>query len=221
MEPLVSAIMPARGRPALAAAALACWRRQTWPNSELVVVDDAECPAFPDGIHEPRVNYHRIPGRLTIGAKRNLCCERAAGEFIVQMDSDDWNAQERIADQMALIQRAAVPMVGYHSLLWTDGSQWWRYVNRDWFGGTGLLYRRDWWVTHPHPDGPKHRVDAADKPFVDAAIAAFAFASMPARDMLVARIHGDNTSPKGTTGPDWRRICDSVECRRLASLLNG
>ena len=145
-EPLVSAIMPCRGRPAMARAAVECWRQQTWQNTELLVLDDADCSAFPEesakasrfcpdngwesaemavagatacssalsagnlpdsaapqteGLKGQRIGYFCLPKRLTIGAKRNLACSLAHGDYIAHLDSDDRSAPDRLTDQMA------------------------------------------------------------------------------------------------------------------------
>jgi hypothetical protein len=93
-------------------------------------------------------------------------------------------------------------------MLFTDGAQWWRFDGpryQEGMGalGTTFLYRKDWWATHPFYDGPKNRTDSEDKPFVKAAMQANQFITAPAGDMIVARIHRDNTSPKCTSGMLW------------------
>jgi len=219
MDPLITAIMPARGRPELAAAAVECWRRQTWPNTELVIVDDGDMPAFPvplpfEGL---RVQYRRLPKRLTIGAKRNLACEMAAGEFIMHQDSDDWSAPGRVADQFERLVASGLSMTGYHTMLFTDGQRWWRYDGPKFKGGMGafgtsFFYRRDWWEHgHRFQDGPKNRLDCADNPFCQESMRLNEFVAAPAGEMMFAQIHKDNTSPKCTSGSRWKP-CSPPSC---------
>ena len=250
---LISAIMPARGRPAMAAAALECWRRQTWLDVELVIVDDSDAPAFPEwarkakemaaagaqagcgasaGIQPPNgatsltegsVRYFCLPDKITIGEKRNLACALAYGEFCAHFDSDDHSAPGRLADQMEHM-RSGVSVVGYHSMLWTDGVGWWRYDGPLFDGaygalGTSFLYRKSWWETHHFPRGPVNRVDAEDNPFVQAAMNAGVFVGVPAREMMVARIHPDNTSPKSTGGMRWHPVQDASTLQRYRAML--
>ena len=245
--PLLTAIMPARGRPAMAAAAVECWRRQTWQNSELVIVDDMECPAFPEmakaSAQKPAVEpgagltpeatsivseapewqgirYVALSDRLTIGAKRNIACAAATGEFILHADSDDWSAPTRLAEQMATLQKTGKQVAGFHSLLFTDGVNFWRYTGAVFGGhpfdagepgafGTSLLYRKSWWGKHQFPYGPMNYANYEDRAFVAAAIADGAFVSVPAGEMMVARIHSDNTSPKSISGERWKPIQDA------------
>jgi glycosyltransferase involved in cell wall biosynthesis len=250
-EPLISAIMPARGRPEMTAAAVDCWKSQIWPNSELLILDDADCPAFPaeaakaakfcpgnrweaaetailgatagqgallasnwpdstcpagDGSNGRKIAYFCLPKRLTVGAKRNLGCCLAHGEFVAHFDSDDYSASDRLEDQYNRLTNGGTAVVtGYHSMLFTDGGQWWRYdgpVFKDCYGafGTSLVYRRDWWAVHQFIDGPKNRTDSEDNPFIRSAMMAGRFIGSPAGEMMVARVHRDNTSPKCTTG---------------------
>jgi glycosyltransferase involved in cell wall biosynthesis len=205
----ISAIMPTRGRQAFARAAFECWKRQRYADTEMVIVDDMDCPSFPAGICDPRVRYVSLPERATIGTKRNLACSMAAGEYICHFDSDDWSAPDRIADQFLRLDGSTYSVTGYHSLVFTDGVGWWRYARPDWIGGTTLFYRRDWWEKHPFLDCPKHRTDSDDGPFVKDARKARCFLEAAADEMIVARIHSGhtgNTSPKGVSGPSWKRI---------------
>ena len=43
---LISAIMPTRGRQAYAIDAVSCFRCQTYPDKELIILDDADNPSF-------------------------------------------------------------------------------------------------------------------------------------------------------------------------------
>ena len=252
-KPLITCIMPARGRPEMTAAAVECWKAQSWPNKELLILDDADYPAFPveaakavkfcpengweaaeiailgatagqgaileanrpdstfpDG-NGSSIAYFCLPKRLTIGAKRNLGCALARGEFIAHFDSDDWSAPERLDDQMRRLTASGLALTGYHSMLFTDGARWWRFDGPDVQGGKGafgttLLYRREWWKKHPFSDGPKNRTDSEDRPFVQTAMMAGRFTSAPAKEMMIARVHGGNTSPKGTTGWKYKSV---------------
>lgn len=222
--PLVSAILPTRGRVALAQRALDCWHAQTWPNKELIIYDDKEDKSFKDpnkaGSHggtDRRIRYYPVPGRLTIGEKRNLCCTRSEGEYIVHFDSDDWSAPDRISDQMARILAGNKAVTGYHHLLFTsnDTNRWWRFegpvfnnIPKGRFGvfGTSLLYRRDWWKKHRFVAGPQNFSNYEDGAFVKAAIQEDQLLEAPARDWMVARVHSDNSSPKGISGSQWVEV---------------
>lgn len=182
----------------MAAACLACWRSQSWSDTELIVVDDADCPAFPEGLAGASITYLRLDLRLTVGAKRNVACERASGEIIVHFDSDDWYAPGRIADQVASLKASGKAVTGYRNIRFTDGETWW--LNRNWPGGYGatLCYRRDWWHRHPFP--PLR--EGEDWEFVAAAMRRGEFVARDAGDFMHATIHADNTSAR-VIGAGW------------------
>ena len=93
--PLVSCVMPTFNRRSFIPLALTCFRSQTYPNKELVVVDDGSDSVgdLLSGLRD--VHYVRVPRRMTIGAKRNLGCREGRGEIIAQWDDDDWYAPNR------------------------------------------------------------------------------------------------------------------------------
>jgi hypothetical protein len=111
-------------------------------------------------------------------------------------------------DQMGRLLASGKAVTGYHSLLFTNGAAWWRYEGQVFSGilgartfgvfGTSLLYRKDWWRAHPFIDGPKNFDNHEDKAFVLTAIQANQLVEAPCGDHMYARIHADNTSPKGT-----------------------
>jgi glycosyltransferase involved in cell wall biosynthesis len=119
--PLVSCLMVTRDRARLAQRALACCAAQTWPSIELVIVDDgAEDyePVLAPFRDRLAIRYLRLapdPSRK-LGGLRNLALDAAAGDFCVQWDDDEWYHPERVAAQMAAIERLRVDAV---VLKWT------------------------------------------------------------------------------------------------------
>lgn len=95
---LVSCVMPTRDRRELALQAIQYFLRQDYPERELVIVDDgAEPLPVPE---DQRIRYIRVPGPVSLGAKRNLGVEQSRGEFIIHWDDDDWYAPDRIRYQV-------------------------------------------------------------------------------------------------------------------------
>ena len=119
---LVTAIMPTRGRPRWAAHALHCFRAQTHPDKELIVLDDDDDPSFPHGLPDTLAAYYRLDHRLRISAKRNRCAELGRGAIITHFDSDDWSAPERMADQVERLEHSGKAVTAYHSMLFYDES---------------------------------------------------------------------------------------------------
>ena len=213
----------------MARKALECWYSQRWPNKELVIADDREDKSFPKLTHDKEVvHYFDLVGRLTVGEKRNFCAARAKGEFIVHFDSDDWSSPDRIEDQMARLLASGKFVTGYHSMLFTDGSSWWRYEGQVYAGlpkgtngvfGTSLLYRKDWWAGHPFVDGPQNHNNYEDQFFVKEALKGGQLFDAPAMDRMYARVHPGNTSPKGTSNRErWKPVTDP---HVIAPLLMG
>ena len=78
------------------------YARQTYPDTELRILDDSDQPsAFFEALNDPRVHYTHLPERHSIGAKRNLLVEQARGEWICHFDDDDYYAEQYVASMLA------------------------------------------------------------------------------------------------------------------------
>lgn len=196
---LVSAIMPTRGRQQYAREALECFLSQTWPDKELVILDDADDPSFPSGVDLPNVQYHLLTRRLTVGAKRNMACSRASGgdrDVIAHFDSDDFSAPQRIEDQATRLIDRNVQITGFHSMrfLHVASGEWWKYRGASCYSlGTALMYTREFWKAHPFPDvnvgEDNHVTSRAGK-----------IASVDAGEMMWARTHAGCTDSRDKFG---------------------
>jgi glycosyltransferase involved in cell wall biosynthesis len=153
--PLVSCIMPTFNRRRFIPLALQRFREQTWPNRELLIVDDGTDRIEDLVRHEPSVRYLRLDRRTTIGAKRNLACAEARGELVAHWDDDDWYAPDRLARQAAPIVRGEADVTGLENrfVLQMPVGRFWttnRQLHRSMFvgdvhGGT-LVFRRSIWT---------------------------------------------------------------------------
>jgi glycosyltransferase involved in cell wall biosynthesis len=91
--PLVSVILTTRDRPRFLALALSYYRYQTYPQRELIVVDDGELfPADREAIEALDGRLIRMPPGTPLGNKLNAGVEQANGAFCQKMDDDDWYA---------------------------------------------------------------------------------------------------------------------------------
>jgi len=187
--------MPCRGRPELSAKAVECFLAQTWRNKELVILDDSEKPAFPNGPPAgDGIRYWSESGHATIGAKRNVCIGRARGEMISHWDSDDHSDPGRMADQVARLELWGAEATGYHSMLFIDEKRKraWRYHGRpDTALGTSLCYLKSFWKRHPFQATTNVGEDAWLVRKTNGKIVA-----VDAGHMMFAREHGDNTAPR-------------------------
>jgi glycosyltransferase involved in cell wall biosynthesis len=209
--PLVSAVLPTRGRSAWAAQALQCFLSQDYPNKELVVIDDADDLSFPEPPQLEGVRYLRNATRLTIAQKRNQVCAEASGDVIMHVDSDDWSAPERMWFQHQLMMDSGKAVCGFRTLLFYDehARQAWRYEGRsDYALGTSLAFTKDFWAAHPFQEWRRPgelRLTGSDNVMVKAAADAGQLLTVPGRQMMVARIHQGNTSPK-ICQTHWKKV---------------
>ncbi len=104
-------------RAEMLADALHSYELQTYPNRELIVVNDGQ-PLAPNA---PGVTVVNLPAGQTIGAKRNAGTAAARGEFIAPWDDDDFSMPERMELQAAQIHRDNVSAVR-SSLMWLTTS---------------------------------------------------------------------------------------------------
>ncbi|GID53740.1 hypothetical protein Aco03nite_021440 [Actinoplanes couchii] len=79
---------------------------QSWPDLEIVLVDDASPGEFDAVLAaaadlDPRVRLIRMPVNGGTYAARNAGVEAARGDFVTFQDSDDWSHPRRIELQMA------------------------------------------------------------------------------------------------------------------------
>lgn len=200
--------MPTRGRPAFAARALGCFMRQTYPNRELVIIDDADAPSFPDGLHASNVRYSLIERRRTVGAKRNLAISRCSpgSSIICHFDDDDYSAPTRIEEQVARLIETNSQITGFHSMMFVDASgRWWKYLGFPNYAlGTSLCYTREFWRANPFID----KQVGEDNAMVSRA---GNIASVDAGNVMYATMHAGNTSPREGVGSlDCWQLCESL-----------
>jgi glycosyltransferase involved in cell wall biosynthesis len=111
--PAVSCLMPTYNRRSFAAQAIRYFLQQDYPHRELVILDDGEdCieDLVPAG--DPSIRYLRLDERATIGRKRQLACEVADGEVLVQWDDDDWYGPTRLSRQVAPLAAGTADITG-------------------------------------------------------------------------------------------------------------
>jgi predicted O-methyltransferase YrrM len=202
-RPLVSCIMPTAGRRRFVGRAIDYFRRQDYPNRELIIVDDGEdavADLIPD---DPMVRYQRLDRRLAVGTKRNVACEAASGTIVAHWDDDDWYAPHRLTDQVETLVASGADVCGLSSLVYydPDRAKAWVYTYPSdappWLGGGTLCYRRAFWEGNRFAD-----IDAGEDALFVWNSAARVIA-MPDRSFYVATVHAGNVSPKATDGPWW------------------
>lgn len=100
--PPVTAVMITglcRERYAMARISIECFKSQSYPNKNLLIVNHGEesLATADSRIRELRIQKSRWQ---TVGDLRNLALEHATGDFIINWDDDDWHHPRRIEVQM-------------------------------------------------------------------------------------------------------------------------
>jgi glycosyltransferase involved in cell wall biosynthesis len=152
--PLVSCIMPTYNRRAFLPQAIQSFLQQDYPNRELIIVDDGS-----DGIQDlvpvaANIQCVQSRRRMSIGAKRNLACQHARGEFIAHWDDDDWYSPDRLRYQVVPLLTGTSDITGLENkfVLELPAGEFWtndarlhqRMFVENVHGGT-LVYRKSIW----------------------------------------------------------------------------
>ncbi|MCU0493398.1 MAG: glycosyltransferase [Chloroflexaceae bacterium] len=153
-EPLVSCIMPTHNRPAYMQQAMHYFQQQSYPQRELLIIDDGDADQQGNIPADRRIRYLHLPERQSIGAKRNRACALAQGDYIAQWDDDDWYGPERLRSQLTPLLAGQADITAFVTDLFFDLDRWafWRCTPQlhrrmfveDVHGGT-LVYRRQVW----------------------------------------------------------------------------
>lgn len=103
--PLVSVVIPAYNAARTLAQALDSVRAQTYPNIEIIVVNDGSTDTTAEVLRAYGENLRSInQANGGLPKARNVGCQSARGEYIALMDADDLCAPERIAIQVEVMR---------------------------------------------------------------------------------------------------------------------
>ena len=121
--PRVSCVMVTRGDIEIIRYSLACFKRQTYPDRELVVVSEPEAgDRVRDYINSQEgldATVFVAPPGLTVGDHRNLAAARAGGDILVTWDDDDLSDPERLSMSVrALRESGAAAAFQSRLLIW-------------------------------------------------------------------------------------------------------
>jgi glycosyltransferase involved in cell wall biosynthesis len=126
---LVSCVMPTYRRPRFVEQAVKLFLRQSWANSELIILDDSPAGEQAMVQDSPRIKLIRLPARLPMGDKHNLGLDAAQGDFLAHWDDDDWQSPHRLLRQLETLLTQPVDLCGYTCdvLLTTGDARFWRF----------------------------------------------------------------------------------------------
>ncbi|HME35242.1 MAG TPA: glycosyltransferase [Candidatus Sulfotelmatobacter sp.] len=201
--PLVSCIMPTYNRRAFIERSLEYFFRQDYPRLELILVDDGADPIADLLPMDPRIRYHRLPERRTVGEKRNYANQLARGRFICHWDDDDWYSASRVRRQITPLLEGKAQVSGTSTLYFYnhDKNQAFRYqyrANRPWVAGNTLVYSKSLWERRPFEP-----IQIAEDVKFIAPLAADLICDLKDLELCIGSIHGANVSPKITSGAFW------------------
>ncbi|MCL4533651.1 MAG: glycosyltransferase [Bacteroidetes bacterium] len=127
-RPLVSVIIPTYNRPDRLKLAVESVLRQTYPNFEVIVVNDGG-PAAEEAIKESygggRVWYVHVGRNLERSAARNLGLRLARGKYIAYLDDDDFYEPQHLETLVEALE-ASGAQVAY-----TDARRLWEFKEGD------------------------------------------------------------------------------------------
>jgi O-antigen biosynthesis protein len=154
---------------------------------------------------DPSIGLIHVESGYSIGEKRNFGAGRAEGELIAHWDDDDWSAPDRLTDQIDRLLASNLDVTGYQHILFTNGSEWWRYHGMGNYAvGTSLVYRKSFWMKNRFPA----QQVGEDGEFVLRANMARQLITADAGERMVATVHAGNTSPRSTVGDQWEVLRD-------------
>jgi len=201
MAPLVSCILATRNRRPFFAQALEYYRVQSYPNSELVVIDDGDVTIADLCRDLPNLTYIRLSQRTPTGSKLNLGIEASRGEILQKIDDDDYYGPEFLSKAAGRLVASKDP----NSLVaWCcfgvviAGEAELFFSGHGWSAGGTFCFFRALWRQHPFRDVFRSSDSwflRDNRPAIQRVCAA---------DQYIVCRHGRNT---------WVRIkgCDSVE----------
>lgn len=104
-QPLVSVIMPCYNMEKFIACTIESVQRQTYPNWELLIVDDTSIDKTADVVKnhqkkDDRIHFFVKPKHSGIADTRNHCIKMAKGRFLAFLDSDDVWHPEKLERQL-------------------------------------------------------------------------------------------------------------------------
>ncbi|MGD8540115.1 MAG: glycosyltransferase family A protein [Candidatus Aminicenantes bacterium] len=154
--PKVSCLMVTANRKHLLRRSLLCYKNQTYPNRELVIVDDGEQDLSPlvAGFPEDQITYLKLDKKPEncLGYLRNVALDAASGEFITQWDDDDWYHPERIRAQAEVLLKGYDMCCLSSTLVHIDTDSFFYHPFVSFFrrGVPGsIMHRRDRSITYP------------------------------------------------------------------------
>lgn len=113
MKPLVSILIPAYNAEEWIAETIHSAMAQTWPRTEIIVVDDGSWDATAETARQSASKNVKVVRQENQGAAatRNCALRLSQGDYIQWLDADDLLAPDKIERQMEALREADAPQV--------------------------------------------------------------------------------------------------------------
>lgn len=130
-HPQISVVVPTFRRSELLPRALDSLLQQTWPNIQVVVVDDnlpesgsakATTAALEPYLSRDNFIYVHTSGAIGGGAARNLALRHCTGEYIAFLDDDDRFLPDKLERQLQFMVDNDLD-ASYHDVRWVDDQE--------------------------------------------------------------------------------------------------
>lgn len=184
--------MPTGNRRRFIPRSIDCFLSQTYPNLQIVILDDGDESIADLLPNDVRIKYAYQHERLCLGAKRNIVNAMADGEFTIHWDDDDFYSPARVARQIApFLDDPMVRVTGTSVLYYyrENTSEAWKYEGEgNWMAG--IAYRKDVGILFDEEGyGSDLRFQQKLSNWYD----------LKDPSLIVAAIHDTNTAPKEIT----------------------
>lgn len=199
--PLVSCLMITGNRPVRAALAIDCFVRQTYPQRELVILDDGPTETlagYVKALANPQIRLIRLPPtNQSLGELRNVAVDAASGDLVCQWDDDDLYDPDRLRWQVATIATTstAACFLERWTMVWSDGPR------------IGLSTRRIWEGSMVADRSSMARYPAIrrgeDSAVTDQIVQRSRVALLDRPDLYTYLVHGSNTFPPSHFDAHW------------------
>ena len=137
-RPLVSVVIPTYNRFSFLRKAIESVKNQTYPNIEIIVVDDCSTEEAYKNFNIEGVKYYRLDkntkqtfGFVCTAFVRNWGISHSSGVYVSFLDDDDWWVEDKIEKQIKAIQENKVQMCSTDAYHCTKEEK--RVMNKDLF----------------------------------------------------------------------------------------
>lgn len=191
--------MPTYNRREFIPRAIERFHAQTYPNLELIVLDDGTDKIGDLLPPDNNIWYHHAGVKQNHGEKMNECCMEAQGNLCIVWDDDDWYSADRVQKQIEPLLNGDKIVSGtscfyYHV---KDTNDCYLYTCKPDLGGKApwmgaIAFNRDWWITNPF----KPLRNGADLEFLRT-VPRDLWADLHDLNLLVSTIHSTNSGDAG------------------------